>query len=268
MTKRHRSIPFSARRGLSLAVSAALFSGASSAQQLEEVIVTATKRAESVMDVPLAVQALSGDFLRTVNTDDIKDLVAFTPGVTGNSKDSFLDTIAVRGISTNDFGNGGDPSLGVYKNGFYQGRNGAAVTSVFDLERSEILRGPQGFLFGRNSIAGALNIITRKPMRGDSDSYVDLRAGERGILRVEGGTNFDVGDAITVRVAGLHSREDGYVDNVVTGNEHIEHEKTAFRLTGVYDAGGPLNATMYLEYEDPEQSGTIYRATGNGPAYA
>lgn len=268
MTKHRRSIPFSARRGLSLAVSAALFSGASSAQQLEEVIVTATKRAESVMDVPLAVQALSGDFLRTVNTDDIKDLVAFTPGVTGNSKDSFLDTIAVRGISTNDFGNGGDPSLGVYKNGFYQGRNGAAVTSVFDLERSEILRGPQGFLFGRNSIAGALNIITRKPVRGDSDSYVDLRAGERGIFRAEGGTNFDIGESIAVRVAGLHSREDGYVDSVLTGNEHIEHEKTAFRVTGVYDAGGALNATLYLEYEDREQSGTIYRATGNGPAYA
>jgi iron complex outermembrane receptor protein len=268
MSKRHRSIPSSARRGLSLAVSAALFSGASSAQQLEEVIVTATKRAESVMDVPLAVQALSGDFLRTVNTDDLKDLVSFTPGVSGNSKDSFLDTIAVRGISTNDFGNGGDPSLGVYKNGFYQGRNGAAVTSIFDLERSEFLRGPQGFLFGRNSIAGALNVITRKPVRGDADSYVDLRVGERDIFRAEGATNFDVGDSFAFRIAGLHSREDGYVDSVLTGNEHIEHEKSALRLTGSYDAGGPLSATLFVEYEDREQSGTVYRATGDGPAYA
>ncbi|MDP5054971.1 MAG: TonB-dependent receptor plug domain-containing protein, partial [Congregibacter sp.] len=158
------------RRSLVLAVSAALAAGTAQAQQLEEVIVTATKRAESVMDVALAVQALSGDFLRTVNTDDIKDLAAFTPGVSGNSKDSFLDTIAVRGITTNDFGNGADPSLGVYKNGFYQGRNGAAVTSVFDLERSEILRGPQGFLFGRNSIAGAMNIISRRPVQDDADA--------------------------------------------------------------------------------------------------
>lgn len=268
MSTRHRTTPFRARRGLSLAVSAALFSGASSAQQLEEVIVTATKRAESVMDVPLAVQALSGDFLRTVNTDDLKDLVTFTPGVSGNSKDSFLDTIAVRGISTNDFGNGGDPSLGVYKNGFYQGRNGAAVTSIFDLERSEFLRGPQGFLFGRNSIAGALNVITRKPVRGEADSYVDVRVGERDIFRAEGATNFDAGDSFAFRIAGLHSREDGYVDSVLTGNEHIEHEKSALRLTGSYDAGGALSATLFVEYEDREQSGTVYRATGNGPAYA
>ena len=100
------SRPSSSRRHLALAVSAALAAGTAQAQQLEEVIVTATKRAESVMDVPLSVSALSGDFLRKINTDDIKDLANFTPGVSGNSKDSFLDTIAVRGITTNDFGNG------------------------------------------------------------------------------------------------------------------------------------------------------------------
>ena len=260
--------PSTSKRRLALAVSAALAAGTAQAQQLEEVIVTATKRAESVMDVPLSVQALSGDFLRKINTDDIKDLANFTPGVSGNSKDSFLDTIAVRGITTNDFGNGGDPSLGVYKNGFYQGRNGAAVTSVFDLERSEILRGPQGFLFGRNSIAGAMNIISRRPTQGESDSYVDVRVGERGIFRIEGGTNFDVSDSITVRIAGLHSQEDGYSTNEITGEDFIQHEKSALRFTGSYDAGGALTANLFVEWEDRDQSGTVYRATGDGPAFA
>jgi len=252
-----------------MAVSAALLAGtaAARAQQLEEVIVTATKRSESVMDVPLAVTALSGEFVRNANLDDVKDLVFFTPGVTGNSKDSFLDSIAVRGIVTNDFGNGGDPSLGVYKNGFYQGRNGSGVTSLFDLERSEVLRGPQGFLFGRNSIAGALNIITRKPTHGEADIYLDARAGERGILRTEGGLSFDLNDDFSVRVAGLYSTEDGYVDNEITGKDHIAHDKTAFRVTAAYDGDGALTAAVYLEYEDREQSGTLYRATGNGPAY-
>lgn len=261
----------SARRQLAIAVSAAVFAGTTFgayAQQLEEVIVTATKRSESVMDVPLAVQALSGDFLRKINTDDIKDLANFTPGVSGNSKDSFLDTIAVRGITTNDFGNGGDPSLGVYKNGFYQGRNGAAVTSVFDLERTEILRGPQGFLFGRNAIAGAMNIISRRPERGDADAYVDMRLGQRGIFRVEGASNFDVGDSIAIRVAGLHSREDGYSRNEITGIDHIAHEKSAIRFTAAFDGGGKLDATLFVEWEDRDQSGTIYQASGNGPAYA
>ena len=70
---------------------------------------TATKRAESVMDVPLAISAMSGEAIREVNLNDIKDLIAFTPGITGNSKDSFIDFVSVRGIRTIDFGNGGDP---------------------------------------------------------------------------------------------------------------------------------------------------------------
>ncbi len=266
----HQSGP--GRTKLAQAVSAVILAGAvgqpAVAQELEEIVVTATKRSQSSMDVPLAVQALSGDFLREVNLDDVKDLVSFTPGVTGNSKDSFLDAIRVRGIVTNDFGNGGDPSIGVYKNGFYQGRNGAAVTSLYDIERAEILRGPQGFLFGRNAISGAMNVFTTKPTTDQTDGYIDMRAGERGTFRTEGGFNISLTDSFALRLAGLHSTEDGYVTNEATGEKYIKHDKTAVRVTGSYDGGGKLGATVYLEYEDRDQSGTIYRATGNAGSYA
>jgi len=134
---------------VSAVVMASALPGPAAAQMLEEVIVTATKRSESVMDVPLAITAISGKMIQAANLDNVKDLIAFTPGVTGNSKDSFIDVVSVRGIITNDFGVGGDPSIGLYKNGLYQGRNGSAVTSLYDIERAEVLRGPQGFLFGR-----------------------------------------------------------------------------------------------------------------------
>ena len=133
------------RTMLAQAISTALIAGVASgpvlAQELEEIIVTATKRQESVMDVPLAITALSGDFIRDVNLNDIKDLIAFTPGITGNSQDSFLDFVSVRGIRTIDFGNGGDPSVSLYRDGLYQGRTGAGVVSLFDIERAEVLRG-------------------------------------------------------------------------------------------------------------------------------
>ena len=151
------------------AISVALLTGVASgpllAQDaaLDEITVTATKRAESVMDVPLAITAMSGEFMRDVNLDDVKDLIAFTPGITGNTKDSFMDFVSVRGIRTIDYGNGGDPSISIFKNGLYQGRTGSGVVSLYDLERAEILRGPQGFMFGRNSVSGAMNIITAKP---------------------------------------------------------------------------------------------------------
>ena len=106
-------------RAVSAAVLASAISAPAWSQTLEEVIVTATKRSESVQDVPLAITALSGNFVNKVNMDDIKDLVSYTPGVTGNSQDSFIDAISVRGVRTQDFGVGGDPSSAFFKNDLY-----------------------------------------------------------------------------------------------------------------------------------------------------
>ena len=145
---------------LPLAVSALISTGPAVAQTLEEVIVVATKREQGVMDVPLAITALSGDFIEDTNLNDVKDLISYTPGVSGNSQDSYIDAVSIRGVRTQDFGVGGDPSS-AFKNDLYEGRNGSAVTSLFDVERAEILRGPQGFLFGRNSIGGAFGVHTQ-----------------------------------------------------------------------------------------------------------
>ncbi|MEK7266881.1 MAG: TonB-dependent receptor, partial [Pseudomonadota bacterium] len=186
--------------------------------QDDEIIVTAQKRAESIQDVPLAITAFGGEFVRDVNLDDVKDLVNFTPGVTGNTFDSFIDYINVRGISTNDFGAGGDPSVPFFKNGFYQGRNGAVVTTLYDIERAEVLRGPQGFLFGRNAIGGAINVITARPKLDAFGGYIDLDVGERDRLVGEIALNIPLTDKFAVRIAGYGGKEDGYVDNAFFPN--------------------------------------------------
>ena len=109
---------------LPLAVSAALVGTSPAiAQTLEEVIVVATKREQGVMDVPLAITALSGDFIADTNLNDVKDLIAYTPGVSGNSQDSYIDAVSIRGVRTQDFGVGGDPSSAFFKNDLYEGRN-------------------------------------------------------------------------------------------------------------------------------------------------
>jgi iron complex outermembrane receptor protein len=257
---------------LAKAISAALIAGVASGPllaqepELEVIIVTATKRAEDVMDVPLAITAMSGDFIRDVNLNDIKDLIAYTPGITGNSQDSFLDFVSVRGIRTIDFGNGGDPSVSLYKNGLYQGRTGSGVSSLFDIERGEVLRGPQGFLFGRNSVSGAMNIITEKPNLNESEGYAELDVGERSHVVFEGAVNFPMSDTFAVRLAGYHSEEDGWVENLAGGPDLIAHDKTAFRLSGRYETE-KLTTDIMVEYEDRDQSGTIYRQTGRGSAF-
>jgi iron complex outermembrane receptor protein len=260
------------RTVLAQAVSIALIAGVASGPllaqelELEEIIVTATKRAESVMDVPLAITALSGDFIREVNLNDVKDLIAFTPGITGNSQDSFLDFVSIRGIRTIDFGNGGDPSVSMYKNGLYQGRTGSGVSSLFDIEHAEVLRGPQGFLFGRNSVSGAMNIITAKPNVQESDGYAELDVGERGHVVFEGAVNFPTSENFALRLSGYHSEEDGWVENLAGGPDLIAHDKSAFRLSGRYQTD-KVTTDIFFEYEDRDQTGTVYRETGRGSSF-
>lgn len=233
-------------------------------QEIEEVMVTATKRSESAQDVPLAITALSGDFTREVNMDDVKDLVSFTPGVTGNSQDSFIDAISVRGIRTQDFGVGGDPSAAFFKNDLYEGRNGSAVTSLYDMDRSEILRGPQGFLFGRNSIGGAFSVHTRPAEVGaGTNGYLELDVAERSHMVGEGAIGFDVNEDFAMRIAGYTSTEDGFARNFFNGNDLIEHDKWAIRWSTAFE-NDALSLKTTLEYESREQSGSVYRAIDRG----
>ena len=249
-----------------VAVATLGYAGVASAAQpvIEEVVVTATKRSESAQDVPLAITALSGDFTKKANLNDVKDLVAYSPGVSGNSQDSFIDAISVRGIRTQDFGVGGDPSTAFFKNDLYEGRNGAVVSSLYDMERSEVLRGPQGFLFGRNSIGGAFSVHTAKAQIGEGPSgYVDLDVAERGHVVLEGAVNIPVNDQFAMRLAGYSSQEDGFVDNRFNGDELIEHDKQGFRWSTAFATDKFTMDTM-VEWEDREQSGSVYRAIDRG----
>ena len=253
---------------LAQSISAAVLTSVAStgvAQDIEEITVTATKREESIQDVPLAITAFTGDFVKDVNLDDVKDLVTFTPGVSGNSTDAFIDGISVRGVRTQDFGVGGDPSAAFFKNNLYEGRNGAVVTSLYDLERAEILRGPQGFLFGRNAIGGAFSVHTKKPtLDGASDGILELDVAENNRITLEAATNIGISETFAMRVAAYHSEEDGYARNAFDGKDYLGHDKSAMRVTGLY-ASDALQITATAEYEDMDRDGSVYRTDTRSP---
>lgn len=261
MPKRH-SQAFS-KLALPLAVSAAMLATQARAQTLEEVVVTATKREKSVMDVPLAITALSGDFIEETNLNDVKDLISYTPGVSGNSQDSYIDAVSVRGVRTQDFGVGGDPSSAFFKNDLYEGRNGAVVTSLYDIDRAEILRGPQGFLFGRNSIGGAFSVYTKRAELDSQSGYIDLDIAERDHAVIEGAINIPLSSNFATRLSGYYSTEDGFAKNVATGRDEIEHEKWALRFSTNYETD-QLSVRTLVEYEERRQSGSMYRAIDTG----
>jgi iron complex outermembrane receptor protein len=225
--------------------------------QLEEIVVIAQKREEGLSSVPIALSAFTGNFIKETKITDIKQLIRYTPGLAGESTDSFLDSISVRGISSNSFGIGGDSSIGIFKDGVYYGRNGAAMTSFFDIERVEVLRGPQGLLFGRNAASGAIHTITEKPKLEDVEGYVRLGAGERDRKQAEFAYNQPLGNGWAARIAGIHSEEDGFVDNLFNGEDLGGHDRDALRLS-IRNEGDWGDVTLTGEYEDRDQEGSIY----------
>ena len=129
---------------------------ASDTAQLGAVTVTAQQREESAQDVPISISVFSQQEARDLNAYDINDLGQFTPGLETNNLSVTQPRYTIRGITTNDFGIGSDPAVGVYVDGVYVGRSGAGQLNFNDVERIEVLKGPQGTLFGRNAAAGAI----------------------------------------------------------------------------------------------------------------
>ena len=231
----------------------------------EEIVVSAQRRDEALISTPLAISVLQGADIERRNLDDIKDVVTFTPGFSGNSEDSFIDSLAVRGITSNDYGIGGDPSIGIFKDGVHQGRTGSAVTTLFDVERAEALRGPQGLLFGRNAISGAISILTNKPRIGEQDAHVMLTYGDFDRLEAQGAVNIPLGGTVAARMAFYATSYDGWVDNAFTPGVDdglMGGDKVALRPSLRFE-DGPLRLTLIGEYERRRLDGTLYRGSND-----
>lgn len=231
----------------------------------EEIVVTAQRREERVRETPLAITALGQDFIDRTELNDVTDVIAFTPGFSGDLGGNFIDAIAIRGIVSNDYGIGGDPSIGVFKDGVHQGRTGSVVTSLYDVQRVEALRGPQGFLFGRNAISGAISVVTNKPDAAGFGGHVYLGAGERNLREVELAINVPLDGGWAARVAGYHIAYDGWIDNAFTPDRNdrlLGANKTAGRASLSYE-DGPFRALLIGEYERRRLSGTLYRASND-----
>ncbi len=229
---------------------------------IEEVVVTAQKREQSLQDVPISVSAFSGEMMKDAQIDDAKQLAVLTPGMSGNSNDSFMDSINIRGISTNGFGIGAEPSVGTYSNGVYLGRTGAAVTSLYDMASVEVVKGPQGTLFGRNASAGAISMHSAKPDAEFGGNF-DVSLGEDGYQELTGVLNAPLTENLSSRFAIYQREQDDYIKNLTDGGKVGGEDVLAVRATFAYE-GDSFSGNLVLEYEDREVAPTIYRAYDDG----
>jgi len=232
----------------------------------EKITVTATKTMESIQDAPLAITSLTGEFIEEVHLVDVKDLVAYSPGVNGNNNNSFLDSVSVRGVRTDDYGAGSDGSLGFFKNDLFEGRTGAANSTLFDMDRAEIINGPQGFLFGRNAIGGAVSVHTRKAEIDYFEASVDLDIGDFGLVKLSGMVNVPVNENFAMRFAAVSNNEESYIKNVNPNNPLQDTDVKSFRWSTTYQKEDLVVYTM-VEYEDWKYPAGQYRNIEEGDAW-
>jgi iron complex outermembrane recepter protein len=179
---------------------------------IEDIVVTAQKREEVLQNVPLAVTALDANLLDQSGVRDASGLTALVPNVAVRPFNNSI-IVATRGISNENTSNLGDPSLAFHVNGVYLARPRAAASLFYDIERVELLRGPQGTLYGRNSTAGALNIVTRRPSTSGFAAGADFSYGNYDAIVARGYVNVPLGDNLALRASLYRARHDGYSIN-------------------------------------------------------
>jgi iron complex outermembrane receptor protein len=199
-----------------------------SAQELEEIIVTATHREQNIQDVPLAVTALGSQDLESAGIFDATTIALNVPGMAYAEFSPGQALISIRGITSADDGAGLDNSVALFLDGIYIGRQAGITFDMFDLDRIEVLKGPQGTLFGRNAIAGAINVITSKPA-DEFSAKVALTVGNEGILRYQGLVTGPLSDNLSGKLVVNHREHDGFVRNTLLNKDVQDEDYTSVR---------------------------------------
>ena len=224
---------------------------------LEEVLVTAQKRTQSVQEVPISITALSGDFIDRKNILGVSDLENFTPGLRVPQQDAGKTFLRIRGVGSRKFDVGSEGSVGVFIDEVYIPRFSGADVGLLDLARVEVLKGPQGTIFGRNTAAGAISIVTQAPTQ-EFEAFIEAGAGNKDSHLVRGSVSGSVTDELSMRLAFGQSEEGGFQTNTNTGNSD-DRTTTMIRLAALYEASDTLSIQTTVQYSEREQNALLQR---------
>jgi iron complex outermembrane receptor protein len=217
---------------------------------LEEIIVTAQYREQSVQDVPIAMSAFSGDELENAGVTDLTNLSRLAPDFVAINDLGFV-RLSVRGVQSNSNDEGGDQALVFNIDGDYINRGNFINSAMFDLERVEVLRGPQGTLYGRNATGGAVNAIARKPSVDGIEGTVSADFGDYSSQIINGAVNVPLGGIAAVRVAAMLAEHDGYSSHPNFDEDTNDQDTEAYRIGLLVEPTDALS--LYLAAEHAEE---------------
>ena len=177
---------------------------------LEEIVVTAQRRAQSMQDVPVAVSAFDEDTIEKMRIEDIGDIVAATPSFSYTPFSQVDPQLFIRGIGSSDDGAGGDPSVLIFQDDVVFARASGAAVNMFDVQRIEVLRGPQSTLYGKNAVGGAVHVVTNDPTDQFGGSLAVTALGDHDRFESTGVLNVPINDELQFRIAATTKESDGY----------------------------------------------------------
>lgn len=249
------------------------------------IIVTATRRAQDVQDIPLAVTAISPQALENQNVVGIQQVTTLAPSFSSSQAQTSSGSVVlrVRGVGTTSNNIGFESAVGIFIDGAYQSRPGVALSEFVDIERVEVLRGPQGTLFGRNTSAGALNITNKRPELDEFGGFVNAQYGNFNEISLQGAVNVPlVQDTLALRLTGAFRERDGFLDVVDASGNKIGETNTADqwlirgqlgfeseggvrgRLIADYSRSTPSIGGAIELYQSPAVTAGAYAAVGLG----
>ncbi len=224
--------------------------------ELDRMIVTAQSREQELQDVPIALTVVNQALLDDVAAEDLSDIDAFVPGLVVDGVQPTQPSFRLRGIETSDFGIGTDPAVGIYVDGVYGGRGGGVLLPFLDVERIEVLKGPQGTLFGRNTAAGAISLITRRP-QDQVEVRGRLRVGNYGKRYADAMWNIPTSDNSALRINALINHSDGWFEDGATGKDLGGENAWAGRAAWQVHFSDATTALLSWDHESLDQNGRV-----------
>ena len=227
---------------------------------IEDIIVTAEKRTESLQDLSQAVTVLNSDDLDKKQISTFVDISAIAPGVNVAKNEGFKTVITIRGVGYETNQNAiATPSVSYHLDGIYIASPYSLQTEFMDLERIEVLRGPQGTLFGQNSTGGAINVITAAPSLEESSSYGDITVGDYSLIKTRASFNRPLSETVAVRASFITHKRDGFTDNLSTGQDLDDADSISARIRFLYQPSDTFRANFTAQIFDENRNGSAQK---------
>ena len=229
-------------------------------QFIEDIIVTAEKRNESLQTVSQAVTAITDSELDAKNITSFVDLTAVVPGVTVAKNEGYKTVISIRGVGNETNQNAiAAPSVAFHMDGIFVASPFSLQTDFVDVERIEVLRGPQGTLFGQNSTGGAINVISKKPSSDDFYAKTDITVGDYDLMKVGAALNFPISDKLATKLTFSSIERDGFAENLITGQDLDDASSISIRSDWIYDISDTSSLRIFGQYFDSDRNGAAMK---------